>query len=170
MSAQPHVGIGQGADDFISSTSGPGASFPPMSHVAPPVTDRPDAVYLVPGPHPDCPSCPKSLTRSRRRSLALGETTGLVPETPISTVPSWAPSHRVLVRALEGKHSALMSPHPGHSTPSVPSRVSTGGGGTRGGGAHAYDSCGLIAFRPKLQYVNNDERGGLSTSWGTQPD
>ena len=46
--------------------------FPPCDSEALRLRARPDPVYLIPSPHPDCPSCPKSLTRSRRRSLAPG--------------------------------------------------------------------------------------------------
>lgn len=81
------VGIRQGAHDFISSILNLEPPFPPSRPRRSAYGFRPDAVYLLPSLHPDCPSCPKSLTRSWRRSLLLGETTGLLPETPISTIP-----------------------------------------------------------------------------------
>lgn len=100
-----HVGIGQGAYDFISSTLDLEPPFPPCRPTRSAYGFSPDAVYLLPSLHPDCPSCPKSLTRSWRRSLLLGETTGLLPETPISTMRLCA----VLDHALEGSPGPLMS-------------------------------------------------------------
>lgn len=69
-------GTGQGAHDLISSTLDLEPPFPlspmsPRGRSACPSTAQMLSICF-PSPHPDCPSCPKSLTRSWRRSLAMG--------------------------------------------------------------------------------------------------
>lgn len=136
-----HVGIRQGAYDFISSTLDLEPPFTPCRPRALRPRARPDAVYLVPGPHPDCPSCPKSLTRSRRRSLpVLGNNRAAARNANIhNAILSWTRSHigrepSVLIsspRPLNAVGSLSMGGHKGHMI-AVPCRP----------------------FRPKLQYVN----------------
>lgn len=136
---------------------GPRASYFPMPPEVLRPRARPDAVYLVPSLHPDCPSCPESLTRSQRRSPATGETTGLLPGTLIihNTIASGPRPH------IGRKHSALTpSPRPPNAVGSLQVSMEA---------QRASDSCPLIVlFRPRLQYVNNDEPAAHvgGTAWG----
>lgn len=79
----------------------------------------------------------------------MGETTGLLPETPISTIPL----RLVLAHALEGSHSTLMSwTRPLNAVGSL----QVGMEAQRVCYSCLPLSC-IVLFRPNLQYVNNDE-------------
>lgn len=181
-----HVGIGQGADGFISSTSGPGASYSPMSLTtraqcaqsealrprrAPraPAQTSPEAVYLVPGTHPDCPSCPKSLTRSRRRSPAPGGNNRAgARNANIHNSPS-VPLSRVLSPFCWKATLGLNVPHPG-SLATQRRRFPPESAARRHPGVHAYDSCPpLLFFVPSCSTSTMTSQRAVQLL-GTQPD